>query len=84
MGGGLNLCDGGSGSVAQIGFLGASPVARQTAHGVTVNTRGVGTTWLIDNTTTGGVGSTAYTIQDIVAALKKVQRRITNTKREDV
>lgn len=58
------------GTGGQIGFFAATPAAQQTAHGTTVNTRGVGTTWLIDNTTTGGVGSTAYTIQDIVAALK--------------
>lgn len=72
MGTGLRIADGGSGSVAQIGFFGATPIARPTAGGVTVNTRGVGTTWLIDNTTTGNVGATAYTIQDIVAALKNL------------
>ena len=45
----------------------------RTQTGVTQQTAaGVGTAVKVDSTTTGGVGSTAFTLGDVVGALKQV------------
>lgn len=60
-----------SGSAAQIGFLGATPVSRQNTTGTATGfTAGAGTNVTDQSTFTGGSGSTAYRISDIVLALK--------------
>ncbi len=49
----------------------ASPLAQHSATGQTAGfTAGAGTAVLDDSTFTGGTGSTAYTIGDVVKALK--------------
>ena len=61
----------GFGADAAVGFFGTGPVAQPTAAAETTGyTAGTGTAVTIDGTFTGGVGVTAYTIGDIVAALK--------------
>lgn len=60
-----------NGSVAQIGHYGATPVSQPTAGGVTTGfTAATGTAVLAGSTFTGNSGSSAYTIGDLVAALK--------------
>lgn len=60
-----------SGTAAMIGFLGASAVIRQATTGTTTGfTAGSGTAVNDDSTFTGNTGSTAYTIGDIILALK--------------
>lgn len=60
-----------SGTAAMIGFLGATAVVRQNTTGTTQQTAaGSGAAVKVDSTTTGGTGSTAYTVGDIVLALK--------------
>ena len=55
----------------RVGFYGATPVAQQTAHALTTGFTAVtGTPVLSGSTFNGNVGTTAYTIGDIVAALK--------------
>ena len=49
----------------------ATPVAQQTAPGVTtVSTAGVGTAFRFDSASSGGTGTVNYTFGDIVLALK--------------
>lgn len=56
-----------------VGFYGTTPVAQQTAAAETTGyTAGTSTAVTIDGTFTGGVGATAYTIGDVVAALKNL------------
>ena len=53
------------------GFFGATPVAQPSTTGTTTGfTSGSGTAVLDDSTFTGDTGSTAYTIGDVVKALK--------------
>lgn len=55
------------------GFFAKTPVAQPTAGGVVAGgAAGAGAAILRDSTVTGGVGSAAYTIGDIVAALKSL------------
>ena len=56
-----------------LGFYGKSPVAQPASTGQTAGfTVGVGTGVLDDSTFTGGTGTKAYTIGDIVKHLKAV------------
>ncbi len=54
-----------------IGFFGATPTTQHSATGETTGfTGGAGTACRVDSTFTGNVGSTAYTLSDVVKALK--------------
>lgn len=54
-----------------LGFLGATPIAQYSTTGTTTGfTAGAGTAVLDDSTFTGNTGATAYTIGDVVRALK--------------
>lgn len=56
-----------------IGFYGGSVVTAQyTTVGLTTMTTGTGASVRVDSQFTGGVGSKAYTLDDLVAALKTV------------
>jgi hypothetical protein len=56
-----------------LGLFGADPVDQQDTEGtVTGFTAGSGTAVLDDSTFTGDIGTSAYTIGDIVLALKNV------------
>jgi hypothetical protein len=60
-------------TTGNVGFYGTTPIAKQTATGQTAGyVTGVGTAVLADGTFTGGVGATAYTLGDIVKALKNL------------
>jgi len=61
----------GTGATQKLGFFGATPVAQPSSTGQTSGfTAGSGNAVNDDSTFTGGVGSTAYTIGDIVKHLK--------------
>ena len=61
----------GTAATQKIGFFNATPVVQQNTTGTTTGTSGGSGTALHTNATiTGGVGSTAYTVGDIVKALK--------------
>ena len=63
----------GTATSQKIGFFNATPVVQQSGTGETTGTTGGSGTALHTNATiTGGVGSTAYTIGDIVKALKNL------------
>lgn len=56
-----------------IGFYGTSPVSQANTTGTTAGfTAGAGTTVVSGSTFTGNTGATAYTIGDVVNALKRV------------
>ena len=57
-----------------LGQWGSTPLASQysTSGGVTGYTSGTSTALTIDGTFTGGTGATAYTISDVVSALKQL------------
>lgn len=59
-------------AAGKLGYFAAAPVVRQTAAGVTAGyTANVTANFVYDATTfTGNTGATAYTIGDVVAALK--------------
>ena len=57
--------------LSSVGFYGASPVVQQTAGGITAGfTAGAGGAVLAGSTFTGNIGGTAYTIGDLIAAMK--------------
>lgn len=56
-----------------VGFYGATPVAKHSTTGnVTGFSAGVGTASKSDSVWAGSTGSTAYTVGDLVTALKKL------------
>ncbi len=63
----------GQSSTDKVGFFGATPVAQQSTTGTTTGfTAGGGTTATSSSTLTGGTGTSAYTVGDIVLALKNL------------
>ncbi len=57
----------------KLGIYGATPVIQHSSTGETVGfTAGVGTAVNDDSTFTGNIGTTAYTISDIIKALKNI------------
>lgn len=55
----------------KVAFFQKAPVSKQATTGTTAGfTAGVGATVLVDSTFTGNTGSTAYTVGDVVLALK--------------
>lgn len=63
----------GSTTGEKIGFWGATPIVQPSSTGQLVGfTAGGGTTATDESTYTGGVGSTAYTVGDIVRHLKNI------------
>jgi hypothetical protein len=59
-------------STATLAFFGGTAVSQQNTTGTTVGfTAGAGTAVLSDSTFTGNTGTTAYTIGDVVRALKQ-------------
>ena len=63
----------GQSATSKIGFHGATPVVQQATTGTTTGfTAGSGTATLSDSTHTGGSGTAAYTVSDIVLALKNL------------
>lgn len=63
----------GTSTSQKLGFFNATPVVQQTAAGdVSVTTAGATNTVYRNTTFTGGTGSAAYTIGDVVKALKNL------------
>lgn len=63
----------GTSASQKFGFFGATPVAQQATTGTTTGfTAGAGSAVLSDSTFTGNSGTAAYTIGDIVLALKNL------------
>lgn len=63
----------GASALALVGIWGATPVAQSSPAGLVATATAGSTTSVFVNTTfTGGIGSTAYTCADIIAALKQI------------
>lgn len=63
----------GTSATQKIGFYNQTPVVQPDATGATSgHTAGTGTGVTADSTFTGGTGTTAYTVSDLVAALKQL------------
>jgi hypothetical protein len=63
----------GQSATDKVAFYGETPIAQPSATGVVAGfTAGSGTGANVDSTFTGNVGSTAYTISDVVAHLKNL------------
>lgn len=63
----------GQSATDKIGFYGNTPIVQPSSTGETTGfTAGSGTAANDDSTFTGDVGSTAYTVSDIVAHLKNL------------
>jgi hypothetical protein len=61
----------GTATTQKLGFYNAAPVAQYSTVGTTTGfTAGLGLAVLADSTFTGNTGATAYTIGDVVRALK--------------
>lgn len=61
----------GSGTASLLGFWGAGPVAQfNTSGGAGISSAGSGTPVFADSTFVGSTGSTAYTVNDLISALK--------------
>lgn len=59
------------GAACKLGFYGTAPIVQSTPATLVATSAAGSTTSVFVNTTfTGGIGSTAYTCADIVAALK--------------
>lgn len=57
----------------KLGVFGATPVAQHSSTGETNGfTAGAGVAAKVDSTHTGSIGTKAYTVSDIVAALKEL------------
>ena len=62
-----------AGAAAKLGFFGTTPIAQPTPTNGTTTVAAGATTSVFTNTTfAGSVGSTAYTVYDIVDVLKKL------------
>ena len=63
----------GTATTQKLGFYNAAPVVQPNTTGTTAGfTAGTGTTVVSGSTFTGNTGTSAYTVGDIVNALKKV------------
>lgn len=62
-----------AGAAAKLGFFGTTPIAQPTpTNGVTTIAAGSTTSVFVNTTFAGSIGSTAYTVYDIVDVLKKL------------
>ncbi len=60
-----------NGNPSKLSFFGGTPVVQQTPAGyATFQTAGATTALYVNSATTGGIGTTQFTLGDIVAALK--------------
>jgi hypothetical protein len=71
LGSGTVTINGAVSFATNVGFYTTTPVAQQATTGTTVGfTAGAGTAANDDSTYTGGTGASAYTVGDLVLALK--------------
>lgn len=62
-----------AGNAAKLGFFGTTPIAQVTpTNGTTTVAAGATTSVFVNTTFAGSTGTTAYTVYDIVDALKKL------------
>lgn len=70
--GGIDGCGLGT-ATSPVGFFGVTPVLQQTNPGnASTGAAGATSTVFLNTTFTGGTGSKAYTVGDVVLALKKI------------